>query len=125
MAPVKAVAKVYPGETIGKPREFHEPLGGAAANQTAPTVVMNHHGGVSLRHGPARQNPMDTPIMMKTQLRGRSGIGSIKTRPILLLQDRDQSPPFPPTSLPPVARRIGKPDRRDPRRSIPASSHHF
>src|SRR3990172_1739761 len=124
MAPVKAVAKVYPGETIGKPREFHEPLGGAAANQTAPTVVMNHHGGVSLRHGPARQNPMDTTIMMKPQLRGRSGVGSIENRPILVLADRHQSPSFPLIGLPAIARRMGKPYRRDPCRSIASPSYH-
>src|SRR5574341_838699 len=125
MAPVKAVAKVYPGETIGKPREFHEPLGGTTTDQTAPTVVMNHHGGVRLRHGPARQNPMDTTIVMKPQLRGRNGIGAIEARPILMVADRHQSPSFPPTSLPAIARRMGKPDRRDPRRSISASSHHL
>ena len=68
---------------------------------------------------------MDTPIMMKPQRRGRSEIGSIGNRPILVLADRHQSPSLPLIGLPAIARRMAKPDRRDPCRSIPSSSYHF
>jgi hypothetical protein len=67
---------------------------------------------------------MDATIMMKPQLRGRSGIGSIENRPILVLADRHQSPPFPLIGIPAIARRMGKPDRLDPCRSIASSSYH-